>query len=507
MKNFKIKFLFVFLYVIFLSVTSKANQTVIDINIEKDGEIKNTVELLLLDGMGYLKASDVSDIFEANLNYDSNTKEVTLFWPEKSNQPVQFTIGQKKVRIEGITRKMRKYPCIIEGTTYLPLESIITRAFESAVNRQVNWSFSERTLWISTDGNIADVRHYTYEKNTRFVVELTEKLEFEAQKDNGQLSLKIKQGKPAKPLQTHNINDGVLIKATGQKVNRDSIFTLFLDENAGDYNIEKFPSPLRLVIDIENTSPEISKIERQQHSPKPTGPAKRDKANLKEVNLIVLDPGHGGKDPGAIGPLGTKEKDIVLDIAKKAAQKIREELNIRVILTRSRDSFVPLSERVEIANKKDADLFISIHCNASFNPGSRGFETYFLSTEASDEEAAAVARRENAVMAMEQDGLDRGKVENILWSLTMNQFMNESSELCSFINCNITQKTGLRDRGVKQAGFHVLKGARMPGILLEAGFISNKEEEKKLRQEYFQEKIAAGLTEAIKEYTKWIKEK
>ncbi|MGM0441924.1 MAG: N-acetylmuramoyl-L-alanine amidase family protein, partial [Elusimicrobiota bacterium] len=343
--------------------------------------------------------------------------------------------------------------------------------------------------------------------NSRFVIEFTEDLEYKADKTDNKLSIKIKNGRPARPLKTYNIDDGVIEKVTGKKDDRYTEFILFLGENAGEYELQKFPSPLRLVIDVKNNAPADSPVSNENLPPEPAGPANRDKSNLKDVELIVIDPGHGGKDPGAIGPLGTKEKDIVLNIAKKAAQKIRDELNLRVILTRNRDTFIPLAKRVNIANKKEADIFVSIHCNASFNPDSEGFETYFLSTDASDEEAEAVASRENAVMAMERNISDNSKVENILWSLTMNQFMNESSELCSFINQKTINNINLRDRGVKQAGFYVLKGARMPGVLLETAFISNKNEEKKLRQESFQEKIADGLKNSIKEYSKWLEKR
>ncbi|MGM0440892.1 MAG: stalk domain-containing protein, partial [Elusimicrobiota bacterium] len=162
MRKFKIQFLFLSVfYILSASHISAADKT-IDININRDGKITREIGLLLINRMGYLKASDVAEIFGADLNYNKQDKKIILSWNTKPARQVQFTIGKKAVRIEGINRKMRKYPRIINGITYLPLEAIITRAWENVVDAQLNWSFSDKTLWISTDGNIADIRYYTY---------------------------------------------------------------------------------------------------------------------------------------------------------------------------------------------------------------------------------------------------------------------------------------------------------------------------------------------------------
>jgi len=228
-------------------------------------------------------------------------------------------------------------------------------------------------------------------------------------------------------------------------------------------------------------------------------------AKRARIITIVIDPGHGGKDPGAIGPRGTKEKDVVLKIAHKLAKELHKNLKTRVILTRYHDIFLPLAERTAIANREKADLFISIHCNASLKSRTKGFEIYFLSDEASDEEAQAVANMENAVMALENREEKGNELSSILWSLAMNEFMNESSELCSFISSEVDKYLRIvENRGVKQAGFTVLRGAKMPAILVEAAFISNRSGEKRLKSSKFQKNLVESVCVGVEKYKEWV---
>ena len=246
---------------------------------------------------------------------------------------------------------------------------------------------------------------------------------------------------------------------------------------------------------------EVSPVEPEmtEHVP-PLEEAKRAR-----IKTIVIDPGHGGKDPGAIGPGGTKEKDVVLKIAHKLAKELHKNLKTRVILTRYHDIFLPLADRTAIANREKADLFISIHCNASLKSHTEGFEIYFLSEEASDEEAQAVANMENAVMALEEKKEKGDELSSILWSLAMNEFMNESSELCSLICFEVDNSLRVvGNRGVKQAGFSVLKGAKMPAVLVEAAFISNASGERKLSSSKFQKELAESICVGVTKYKEWV---
>ncbi len=498
-------------------VQAYSEKKVISIDVVKDGKISKKINLYLINKMGYLSARDIAEVFKSNFNYNGKQKKIVFKWPavkkeDNGNREVIFEIGSEYVVMDGIKRKMMKRPQIIDGHIYIPLEAIITRAFESVVGAQVNWNYSKKALWISYHGNIADVRGYSYGNYTRYVVELTKDLNYNIKKKNGFLELFIKQGALALPAEDIKIKEGVIVKIDISDDPDGVRFLINTTKDAGEYKVKKLPSPTRIVLDIEDKGKSVSEIKSASETKPidelpmaPAGPPKRDKANIKDIKLVVIDPGHGGKDPGAIGPRGTKEKEIVLNVAKKLARKIRKKLKIRTILTRSHDVFIPLAERTEIANSHNADIFISIHTNASLNPKSRGVEVYFLSEDTSDKEAQAVANMENSVMAMEDRSHEKNKVSRILWSLTMNQFMNESSELCGFTIRNAVNNTGLIHRGVKQAGFYVMRGARMPAVLIEIGFLSNKKEEKLLSRESFQEKMANAICNSIKEYRTWVR--
>lgn len=218
------------------------------------------------------------------------------------------------------------------------------------------------------------------------------------------------------------------------------------------------------------------------------------------VDLIVIDPGHGGIDPGAIGRLGTYEKTINLAIARRLKRIIEKNTKIRVIMTRNSDRYLSLSRRARIANQNKADLFISIHCNASRRRRSEGFEVYFLS-EAKTSWERAVAARENASIRFD---LPQGKfdsaLEYILWDLAQAQFLEESNLLAECIQDVVCREVRINNRGVHQAGFYVLYGCFMPSVLIECAFLSNPKEERRLRSKKFQEELARAIYKGIITY-------
>jgi N-acetylmuramoyl-L-alanine amidase len=220
------------------------------------------------------------------------------------------------------------------------------------------------------------------------------------------------------------------------------------------------------------------------------------------IRRIVIDPGHGGKDPGAVGPHGIEEKAVNLVLAQDLADVLRQDDGYEVLLTRMDDTFIPLEERAQLANRHNADLFISIHCNASLSSKLKGFEVYFLSEEASDPHADAVARLENAPLALEgkQAPPSPKQVKAVLRSLVKNANINEASELGSLIDHHLGQRLSEPSLGVKQAAFYVLRGAEMPAVLVETGFISNVQEERLLQDAAFRQKLVEGLAAGIVAY-------
>lgn len=215
--------------------------------------------------------------------------------------------------------------------------------------------------------------------------------------------------------------------------------------------------------------------------------------------VVVLDPGHGGEKEGAIGPGGVREKEVALQIARRVAARLKKQGG-RVVLTRTGDVSVPLALRAALANAERADLFVSIHLNAM--PGAarvraHGVETYFLSADASDASATAVAARENADrLAGEERDLD-DPVAGILESLGNAEALEESSRLAYAIHERLVSRVRAENRGVKQAPFYVLAGARMAAVLVEVGFLSHRLEGRRLSQASYQEEVAAGIAEGV----------
>ncbi len=217
------------------------------------------------------------------------------------------------------------------------------------------------------------------------------------------------------------------------------------------------------------------------------------------VKVVVIDPGHGGEDHGATGPSGLKEKDITLSVAKALRNALEVRFDVRAILTREDDRYITLEERTEIANRARADIFISIHANAAYKKAASGVETFFLSFEASDNEARKLAALENNVVKLDtkDGGTVRSDLESILWDLVQTESHHESSRLAELVHNSLVEATGGENRGVKQAPFIVLVGATMPAVLVEVGFVSNPQEERKLADPLMQKRIAKAITEGI----------
>jgi N-acetylmuramoyl-L-alanine amidase len=294
-----------------------------------------------------------------------------------------------------------------------------------------------------------------------------------------------------------DISDGLLKQVrTGQHA--ASTVRVVLDiESIVDYKIFNLQEPFRVVIDA---------MGRQQPGPAaasvaPAGslaPSLAQQLGLG-IKKIVLDPGHGGKDPGAIGPNGIKEKDIVLAVAKRVARHLERELGCQVIFTRDRDVFIPLEERTAIANTSGADLFISIHANAAPSANVRGVETYFLDL-ATNKEAMRVAARENATSARQLSDL-----QSILMDLMQNTKVHESAKLAEFVQASMISGLGrsyrnIVDLGVKRAPFVVLIGAQMPAVLTEIAFLSNPEEARWLCDPGYQQEVAVQIVAGVSQY-------
>jgi N-acetylmuramoyl-L-alanine amidase len=217
------------------------------------------------------------------------------------------------------------------------------------------------------------------------------------------------------------------------------------------------------------------------------------------IDVIVIDPGHGGDDNGAVGPSSVKEKDIVLKIAKQLNKLLKDDGHFKPVMTRQDDIFVPLSERTSLANSVGGDLFISIHANAAKNKKAAGMMTFSLASAKTDEARAAATLENNSIRFenIENQKLYATDLDFTLRDMVQTEYQRESVELSDIIAHNIAKATGIESRGIDQAGFYVLDKAYMPSVLVETAFISNSSDEKKLKNEEFQKKVAKAIYDSI----------
>jgi N-acetylmuramoyl-L-alanine amidase len=267
-----------------------------------------------------------------------------------------------------------------------------------------------------------------------------------------------------------------------------------------EHNAHLLPDPYRLLIDIQGQKTGDAAAPADSNK-KRTGKAAAKSKPIPNpgIRKIVLDPGHGGKDPGAIGIGGVAEKDIVLAVAKKLAQKLKREMRVEVVLTREDDRFIPLEDRTAIANAEDADLFVSLHMNASPNGEAKGLETYYLDNT-TDEASMRLAARENATSRKNISDL-----QFILSDMMQNMKLEDSITLAHRLHHSLVggmsrRLADVKDLGVKKALFHVLVGARMPSVLVEMFFITNRTEGRAMSQDRYQNAVVDALYDGIVKY-------
>jgi N-acetylmuramoyl-L-alanine amidase len=339
---------------------------------------------------------------------------------------------------------------------------------------------------------VKDIRFWSSENYTRVVVDLNNSVEFSKNRlsNPDRLYFDLKNALISKEINTSiPIGDGILKAVRASQFNKMTVRVVLDLDEISDYQTFVFDEPARLVIDVYGKSrstnkPEIGFVKRR----------------------IVLDPGHGGHDPGAVGPKRLYEKDVVLDVALRLQKILSEDPLNEVFLTRDRDVFIPLEERTAMANRKNADLFVSIHANASPRREAKGIETYLLNWT-DDEEAIRVAARENAISLKKMRAMNRQMdiVDVIKSDLIRENKRDESIKLANYIQRSLVSNLDgdnkhILNLGVKQALFYVLFGAKMPSVLVEVSFISNPEEERLLSNDAYRTEIAKGIAKGLNTY-------
>ncbi len=369
---------------------------------------------------------------------------------------------------------------------------------------------------------VVSLKHWSTESYTRVVIETSSPVAYKGHlltKDSAspkRLYVDLATCAISRDLQQAiPVTDGLLQQVRSAQFDPKTVRVVLETLAIADYKIFNLDDPFRIIIDVKGTPqaklPPLAQTAESEEPPAETEVASAPPSvNLKNPSLaqqlglgikrLVLDPGHGGKDPGALGLYGLREKDIVLTVAKKVARKVATKMGIEVVLTRKTDSFIPLEERTAIANTKGGDLFISIHANAAPSPKIEGIETYYLDL-ASSEEERTLAALENASSSHQISDL-----QNILSNLMQNSKKDESTRLAGIMQDQLVSGLcstypGITNHGVKKAPFIVLIGAQMPSILTEIAFISNPHEAKRLQDDRYLEALADRITEGVISYS------
>jgi len=385
---------------------------------------------------------------------------------------------------------------IIDDRVMIPLEVV-----KIIAEVDIKWENQTKTLSINTiRPYLLEVRSYSHPDKTRVVIDLSEKTEFRADKliNPDRIFIDV-MGSIVKLEDTSKqirINDGVIKTVRTAQFNQEITRVVFDLYQEAKYELFSLIEPDRVVIDIFKSGKGAAISETPPSKPEEK-PAPGPEITGKRV--VIIDPGHGGKDPGAIGPTGLKEKEVTLGIALYL-EKLLKGAGIPTYLTRSKDEFVYLEDRTNFANRKNGFVFVSLHANSVLNhrPTAEGIETFLLSSKYIGASARDVADRENrASRAHPEVDTD---LALIIADLEESANIKYSFDFADIIQKKLVEYLKLENRGIKQAPFVVLKGANMAAVIVEVGFISNPKEEKLLKNNEFRQKSAQALFEAIKYY-------
>jgi N-acetylmuramoyl-L-alanine amidase len=351
---------------------------------------------------------------------------------------------------------------------------------------------------------VTDVRIWTAPDHTRIVLDLSEPIQYESssQESPPQFHLELRGASLHTPQREMEVKDPFLTKMSLVEVDKDKVKLILHQKKA--LNVHVFAlkpyqdKPHRLVVDLIDVLQEKKELEERQ---------KQKEFKSKGTKIVVIDPGHGGEDPGAIGPKRTMEKDIVLRVGVKLVHLLNQNKGTQAFLTRKGDYFIPLEERIKIAREYGADLFISLHTDGSFNPQAKGSSVYCISLSgATDEAAKILADKENTSNILGGAFLRPAafakdpNLNQILLDLMQNNSMKESFRFAENLLEDLKALNPLKYSSYRQANFIVLKAPDIPSTLVEMAFITNKEDERLLNLNDFQEKMAKTLSTTVKKY-------
>lgn len=459
-------------------------------------QIDNTVdELKILENtpVVYCSIKDLARVLSTTIYENIEREKIVLYLDEHR---VKISAGTTFIVVDDIVYQIPSPAIISNGEIYLPInalfqilqKTVLPSAYYNVINNQLEI--------IPTEYNIQSIK--VDEKANGTIIRIKTLKKFKKKEmsaflhNNGWFYLTIQGGVADKKKLLKTDTRGIVKKISMDQLEEAVQLAFYLRSDIERHEFYQNKKTREIVITLwAPLSKSVAKI--------------KEVKSQWEIDTIVLDAGHGGKDPGTSGRMGTKEKTVVLDIVKRLGRLLTKNTNVKVIYTRDEDVFIPLWERTKIANENNGKIFISVHANGNRSSAPHGFETYLL-RPGKTQDALDVAALENAAIKYEES--HNGKYSDltsegqILLTMMQSTFMKESESLAAQIQNELSTKLSSKSRGVKQAGFHVLVGASMPNVLIEVGFLTNPNEEKKLRTPEYRQKIAEAVYLAIVEFKK-----
>ncbi len=510
-----------------------------EVSYMKNGAYVGKIGTYMLSDTLYLDATKSAKLMGGKIYWYPVSGKLML---QNKGNKILFFMKSDSVMLND-TKVSLPNPLIVRGgRAFLTMNFFISKHFARTFGFNLDYNPATGVLAAQQKINISSINYYSYKDKTRLVVYLEEPLEYQtSQKENNVFSVTVPNG-VVEAEDKINISDGVLTSVDVFQENKMARLVFTPGDNFGRVSSFKLSGPDRLVFDIEKSAKPVSQSingpaapglglpvqaaaagvkviapDAQGSDALSTGPVSEEDA--EDVNIpdkfvldtggrkrIVIDAGHGGKDAGGRKAFGLKEKEINLLVAKELYNILKDEDMFDVIMTRTSDVFIPLSERSNIANSYKADMFISLHANASRDRREKGFEVYFMSENASDPGAAEVADYENSVVDLEDGAQSSDASAMLLHSLARNEYVNEGSQLAGLISKEFEKNTPFANRGVKQAAFYVLRGTYAPGVLVEIGFTTNTKDQKDMNDKKVRAKIANSIYKGIMKYAqmkKW----
>ena len=448
---------------------------------------KTKLEAYRIDGQYYIKSSSLAKFLQGEETIDFFDKTGGIDFDEFD---IEYSLFSSFIKCGENIYNIYKPVQFIDGSFILPV-----RYLTDVLNRVSpdDFIWDGETLIVSPPiYNVTGINAFQKINGLLIEIELKERLRFDAVKtDDSWLIITVSEGKVDSLAFTRRIPVPPVYAVKTYQFDRSAQISVRLRPRDFTFTTKLKTNPYRIQILVRGEGFMDQSMVAEKDF--------KESFSNNPIDVIVIDPGHGGDDIGAIGPAGTQEKDIVLQISRYLYSLLEDDGRFNPILSRQDDVLVPLSERTALANSVGGDMFISIHANASVNKEARGSISYFLA-DARTDEARATATLENASIRFEDIESQKQYLTDLdftLRDMIQTEFQRESADLADIIQKRMGEATGTKNRGVDQAGFFVLDKAYMPAVLVETAFISNSMDEQLLTDEDFQCQIAEAIYESI----------